>query len=106
MALHNRPIACELARRPSTSAVLTISKQYVKCVVIAWAAFCSLALPSTSVLAQSGSRSTDVKQEIFPWQSPQAQSAAMQDCQSSAANFATHGQCGQGDLACVVRLQN
>jgi len=103
---YHHSTAPKLAGRPSASAVLTIGNKYVMYVVIACAASCSLALTSTVALAQSGNRSADAYQRTLPWQSQQPQSGAMQDCQSTAADFASHGQCGQGDLACVARLQN
>ncbi|ABF09699.1 hypothetical protein; putative exported protein [Cupriavidus metallidurans CH34] len=67
------------------------------------AALASMA--STVVVAQSNSndRSAYVQRGLSAFQ---PQSVPMQDCQRSAADFASHGQCGQGDLACVARLEH
>ncbi|MGE6497111.1 hypothetical protein ACQKFX_21370 [Cupriavidus metallidurans] len=70
-------------------------------VVIARAVACSLMLATTASMAQNGSG--EVQWGISPGK-PQA--VSMKECQDKTAQFASHGFCGQGDLACVARLTN
>jgi hypothetical protein len=70
-------------------------------VVIACAVACSPMLISTAAMAQNGSGEV---QWGISLGKPQA--VSMKECQDKAAQFASHGFCGQGDLACVARLTN
>lgn len=64
---------------------------------------CALSLASTAVYAVNGMGLSENNQQGIPLD--QRQTPSMQDCQDASARLVSHGYCGQGDLACVARLE-
>lgn len=67
------------------------------------AVLCSLSLASAAAFATND---MNVGEHAEPQISTgQRKSASIQECQDASTQLASHGYCGQGDLACVVRLE-
>ncbi|MGD7195673.1 hypothetical protein [Ralstonia pseudosolanacearum] len=64
---------------------------------------CALSLACTTAFAANDMGFGENAQQENPLS--QQQSTSMQDCQDASARLVSHGFCGQGDLACVARLE-
>ncbi|MCK4154195.1 hypothetical protein [Ralstonia pseudosolanacearum] len=64
---------------------------------------CALSLACTATFAANDVRLGENAQQETPLS--QQQSTSMQECQDASARLVSHGFCGQGDLACVARLE-
>lgn len=66
-------------------------------------ALCALSLASVAAFAANDIGLGEYVQREIPLSQPR--SSSMQDCQDASARLVSHGYCGQGDLACVARLE-
>lgn len=66
-------------------------------------ALCALLLASTAAFATNDMNLGENAE--LETSTGQRKPASIQDCQDASTQLASHGYCGQGDLACVARLE-